>query len=544
MKERTNRYGNVLSLGIVFFAAIGFYSLDWFNGLGGGVSSVGAERVLNGEIPYRDFWTMYAPGHFYVLAALFGVFGTHLLVEVVAASVITAVAGCLCYQLAFNLARRKFEALACAGIFLAAVYNTGYFKSFGSYPTAMCFVLLALNLTVLYGIFGKTYHLAGAGVATAGAVLFKHDVGAYTGIAIMVGLAARQFVNGKHLWLGSTSRQFLAFAAPAAAAILPFLIYFAMASGTDMLRDLVVFPLTDFRFARPERFPSLVPADIYDEWRWQMLLNVFSYVNFTLPFLLFLGGVAAVGVIVRRRKLALVTPAVTFAVAFLLHYSAAHVQINTHIISMSVYAALLAIIVFRLARNRTSGGLGTRAVFALLAISWLAALTTDPAYALARNQDHVELQLSRASGFKLPAHRALALGALASFIDKELPAGREIFIGLQRHDVIIVGDVIAYFLLARPSATRYHELHPAVTDTVEVQHEIVGDLRRKAVPLIVTREMFSAEHLERTKKHFRENLPHIGATVLDEFIREHYVPMETFGSYTVWRQKGSMGRAG
>ena len=78
---------------IIFGAALALFATDWFRELQyDGVSTVGAERVLRGEIPYRDFWTMYAPGHFYLLALVFLVFGPHLLAEVVAASVISAAA--------------------------------------------------------------------------------------------------------------------------------------------------------------------------------------------------------------------------------------------------------------------------------------------------------------------------------------------------------------------------------------------------------------------------------------------------------------------
>ena len=38
-----------------------------------GLVLVNAERIRHGELPYRDFWTMYGPGYFYALAALFSV---------------------------------------------------------------------------------------------------------------------------------------------------------------------------------------------------------------------------------------------------------------------------------------------------------------------------------------------------------------------------------------------------------------------------------------------------------------------------------------
>src|SRR3989339_322769 len=39
------------------------------------ISIYGATRVLDGCIPYRDFWTLYAPGQFYTIAAIFKIFG-------------------------------------------------------------------------------------------------------------------------------------------------------------------------------------------------------------------------------------------------------------------------------------------------------------------------------------------------------------------------------------------------------------------------------------------------------------------------------------
>ena len=40
-----------------------------------------AQRILAGDVPYRDFWTIHPPGQWYTLAALFKVFGFSLLAE-------------------------------------------------------------------------------------------------------------------------------------------------------------------------------------------------------------------------------------------------------------------------------------------------------------------------------------------------------------------------------------------------------------------------------------------------------------------------------
>src|SRR6266700_2472172 len=40
-----------------------------------GIVLRGAERILAGEVPYRDFFSFYTPGSFYLVAFLFRVFG-------------------------------------------------------------------------------------------------------------------------------------------------------------------------------------------------------------------------------------------------------------------------------------------------------------------------------------------------------------------------------------------------------------------------------------------------------------------------------------
>src|SRR5215210_3639635 len=46
-----------------------------------GLILFGAQRVLNGEIPYRDFWGLYGPGQFYAVAALFKLAGPSIWIE-------------------------------------------------------------------------------------------------------------------------------------------------------------------------------------------------------------------------------------------------------------------------------------------------------------------------------------------------------------------------------------------------------------------------------------------------------------------------------
>ncbi len=532
---------------ILFLAILGVYSLSWFQGVGASVSTIGAERVLRGEIPYRDFWTMYAPGHFYLLALLFRIFGSHILVETVAASVICAAAAVVCYRLVLNLVNRRVAAIACAGIFVAATYNTGYFKSLGTYPPTILFVLAALNLMVLYYKSGKLRHLIAAGLATGAAVVFKHDVGGYTAIAILAGLLANAFVPplatpGRARRL---SGRLALYCLGVIVIALPIYVFFAVVTGKDLLQDLIIFPLTDFRFSRPEHYPGFFELSIYGKSFLKAVAELFRYVSFTLPFAVFLCGLVAAGVAVTRRQPVYVALGVTFAVAYLLHYAAAHVQINTHIISMSVYGAFAGVICFDLLEREL--GFRRSALIKVLGValagSWLISLVAEPADRAWADwkTPTAELKLEKVKGQKVSPNLVSFLSELLPFIDAELSPRDHVFVGLHRHDAVIVGaNAALYFMLDRPIGTKYHELHPAIVDTAEVQQEIIRGLQEKNVSLIILYHKFPDDLLEREKARFRKHLPRVGATNLDNFIRANYVQIREIGRYGIWKRKDAV----
>ena len=55
-----------------------------------GITLYGAELILEGNIPYCDFWTLYPPGVFYLLAIGFKIFGINLAVQRMLSAIILA----------------------------------------------------------------------------------------------------------------------------------------------------------------------------------------------------------------------------------------------------------------------------------------------------------------------------------------------------------------------------------------------------------------------------------------------------------------------
>lgn len=528
----------------LFLIVLGLLSLTWFEGLAVSTSTIGAERVLRGEIPYRDFWTMYAPGHFYLLALLFCVFGTHALVEALAASLVCAAAGLVCYWLAFNVVGRRIAATACMAIFVAAMFNTGYFKSLGSYPPAIFFVLAALNFMVVYYQTEKLGYLIAAGLAIGAAIAFKHDVGGYTAIATMVGLVGYEFVRPTATagWARSLFLKLSVFYGAVTVVALPVYLFFAVVAGKDLLQDLIIFPLTDFRFARPEHYPGLFELNLYGKSFSKALSELFTYISFVMPLALFFCGLIAIVVAARRHRPVHVALGVTFSTAYLLHYAAAHVQINTHIISLSVYGALLGLIFLDLLEHEIGfqGPSLAHLISLGLAGGWFLALATEPVDKAWVDQKHLtaELTSEKGSGLKVSPQLASNYSELIAFVNRNLRPDEHLFIGLHRHDVVIVGANAAdYFLLNRPIATRYHEIHPGIADTATVQREIIRDLQAKNVALIILKRIKTDESLDEVKRDFLRNLPHIGATDLDDFIRANYVQVKEIRGNAIWQRK-------
>ncbi len=531
----------VIATGL-FIAAITFFSLDWLNGMGGGVSTVGAERIMAGEIPYRDFWTMYAPGHFYLSALIFSIFGSHILVDWESGSVITAAAACACYFLARNFSGR-FGSLACAVIFLAAMYNTGYFKHLGSYPPSSLLIFAELNLVARYFKSAGRNNLFWAGLLTGAAIIFKHDVGGYTAIATAAGLLFYALFASTTMDVRQRLTKLLTdlqiYFAGCFIIVFPVLLYFAVLAGPDILQDLVIFPLTDFPFSRPELYPSLWPSRVFESSGIsRRLLETFNYLSFALPSLFFISGVVAIVIAIRKRQPEYAGLAVIFCILYGFHYTAAHVQINTHIVSISVYGVLLGLLFCRLAILGSGGRVAVikGSVAAGFAAALLFSFAIPPLYSRwsGRELEKAVLVIPKVSGTSLPPDEAQQLSELWSLVNDQVPPGQPIYVGLPRHDVIVVGDYMLYFILDRPGATRYDELHPAISDTSKVQNEMIGDLEKNNVQLLVLKHIFSETRLDAVKLDFQRNLPNVGATALDDFIRGNYTKAQQFGPYEVW----------
>jgi hypothetical protein len=537
---------------VLFVASVFILASGAFWGLPEGKSVVGGMVILDGGVPYRDLWTMYAPGQFYVVAALFWLFGRELLVQAMAVVLVRAASAVVFFVLLQRLGATRLLAISLSAIFVLMFWTTGV--ELFDYPPALLFLLLALDRVVRYFGGGGRRHLSWAGLWLGFAACFKHDIAAYMALGTTVGLFLSWLVAGVRRpgdWL-SPARATLTIATSAVIAALPLALWTAWSAGAEAWNDIFVFPATVFRQVRTEAFPPLVP-DVGPLFAW--LSNV-THVGLALaaadalspwamlnaPTVIFLGGVgiALAGNprldVVRSAQLTL------FLVCLPFFWAAAHVQQNTHPYTMSVLGACVGVLVWSWLSSLAVWKRLLRwplliavAIYAtgLLTLAGIRAATVYYEWTGSRVLDFPGF-----GGVRVPARVYDSFHPVGQFFRTHTREGEPIYAGLVRHDSIIGNAPLLYAIAGRPACCSYTELHPGVADRLPVQREIIRRLEDGGVRAIVLWQFgWPADDLEIRKQRIVSVVPDAGSTLLDRYIAENFRRIETHGEFhLLWRR--------
>ena len=260
-----------------------------------GVILVGAERVLRGDVPYRDFWTLYGPGQFFLISWLFSVFGpTDLVVRAVGIVAKAAITG-LAYVTVTRAATRSralVAALVVLGLLIVVRHDP--FPLFPALALSMAAILL-----VERGLKRELTHLVHAGICTGLATTFRHDLGAYGFIAIGASICFVRAARGSGWSIvetaHSTGRLLGRYVAGVLIVLVPvFGLFLHAVPVGDLYECLIETPLRIYPRVRSTPFPRI--GDLTAAGVWQPE-NLFPFVVY-LPFLV---SIWVVALAVRRR---------------------------------------------------------------------------------------------------------------------------------------------------------------------------------------------------------------------------------------------------
>jgi hypothetical protein len=214
--------------------------IDWGDE---GFLAYGAVRVMEGQIPNRDFVSLQPPLSFYVAGAMFKLFGCSLGSLRILGLAIYILIPLIVYGIARTAAK---PATAAVTALSATVLGIPYFYFVPSAVWQGIAVSLMAAYLYLLAILRRSPTLAfPAGLMMAASILLRHDQGLYLLLSILVFSLAAHYAQDERFANVWTSLRFMA--SGISTVILPAGIYWTFQGALpEMFRQLIVFPLTTY----------------------------------------------------------------------------------------------------------------------------------------------------------------------------------------------------------------------------------------------------------------------------------------------------------
>jgi MFS family permease len=434
---------------------------------------VAAQRIMAGELPYRDFWTLYSPGVYFTLSGVFSVFGQSILVArlVDAFWKVTVVFAILAWGTRLRAGGWAYTGSIVAALWLSYI---GLCNS-GVWP-ALSLVLWSLLLLHQ----GKPYL---AGLFGAVAIVYRHDFI----LPILLGMIPTLFSFRK------VARQFLAVWVGCTA--LFFIVLGATLGFKDVWECLVNGPL--------QIYPSV----------WSGLHINFSLILLPLSSLI-IGAISflkndATDLLKERATLYGIASGILLRALF--RFDFAHV--------LPILFSLLPILAFLV--HETLGKRDWRSIGTMGSIIGF----SIPLWGIPVG---VLLQSSMIQRGQRPGYVSIVGGRVdeslfqvVRYLEKHSSPGERIFstplgtIGYERV------NLLPYFLSGRPPATYYHELHPGLLRQKETVQKILLGLQRENVRFVLLSDPFGESR---------------GEGELESEIKKRGVKRFSAGKYEIWEK--------
>lgn len=247
-----------------------------------------AVRVLEGQIPNRDFVSIQPPLVFYTVAVVFKLFGTSLLSLHALGFGIFLVIPLLIFGLVRQFSNAGFAFVAA----VPAIFFGISFTHFVPYAVwqAQAASLAAVGLYLLATARGPAGWAIPAGVFSAVALLLRQDQGLYLLIATGVYTALLKLIAAPKVQRRTMQRALLWWLIGFASLTIPFAIYVALSGALpELFRQAFVFPLTTYARTSSSPFPPI--RDLFAAWS-----NAYILFYYIVP----LAGVAVLIRLVRQ----------------------------------------------------------------------------------------------------------------------------------------------------------------------------------------------------------------------------------------------------
>ncbi|MEM3000939.1 MAG: hypothetical protein QXP41_01930 [Candidatus Nitrosocaldus sp.] len=471
-----------------------------------GIILVGAERILKGEIPHRDFFSLYFPGQIYTLAGIFRLFGTSILTERIYDIIIKASLSFTIFLITRFLSSNLMALIGWAMSLLWITISS--FPGYAVYPSLL-FAYLGIYFILVYIKQGGLSFVILSAIIIVLATLFRQDIGGFAGISITILLILKKLNDKEKGWL-----PLVYYIVGGITGILTIVLYFYLNSAIKpMFNDLIVYPLTEFTKYRnlPYPPPSLSSLPFY-----------------TFPATLFSG--LLVSVFFMKRK---IQPIITYGIFLISLFGILclnQVRIRSdliHLLPIALTSILLSPILIHNLPIKPFSGNKLRMIiwmsfFILSGITlYKPVVIKFPSLPWDYTIKVTNPDIQRAKYLKLSE----SLRDAVVYIMRNTPEEEYIYVGVKNHDRLVINHPIIYFIAERNCPARFHGFDPNLTETI--QNDVVTNLKEKAVRLIVLTPEAPWEEpsLNKTDEEI---------DIIDNYIANNFELKERFGLYEIW----------
>jgi len=522
-------------IAIAILVAMAAFCLRWplvswdLNVADEGYLATAAQRILDGEVPYRDFQRNYAPGIFYLLTACLKIFGHSVLVMRYLWLVMLAAVCALAYLVA-----RPFAPRWAAG--WAALV-----PAFLQPPVHKMFVPLSVVAALLIARHTLRQNLSRGGIFILGiclgtVALFRQDAagaGFLTASITFVGEAFLQVRGSGASKITAAARAFLnvtLFSAGVITVCLPVGAAFAAAGALcAMIKQLLLDGLRD-NAAMALPFPPLSVVVS----RGTALFGRVEAAAFYYPALASCSGLllalsARFSRRFRRRHLFIMQIAamtILMHAAFLQRSDLPHLK--QVLVLPSLLAALIAGEMWRWIVRRKAAP-ARRVIGAAVLAAALGSAVLFTWWGLSADLLDAYRDRSRGQPLGEPRARVYLPRRKRDRIRFAIDAIRE---NSQPGEPILVAPYapLLYFITGRPNATEHDSMFPGMVSAPGVQKSILRDLRRAGVRLIV---VWGIEWDDRPERRFPEYADELAA-----FMEREFTLVDSYGKWYIYKRRG------
>lgn len=492
---------------IIVFILTCSYALSsaWFgvNLYDEGIIVTGGMRVLHGEMPHRDFASLYPYASYYISAAIQFIFGTGLLSFRLFAALIFAGICTLSYLFSIRMGLSTFY---------GTLSSLTICITCGVAPVSLRAVFIALFCTLLslYLLTGNQRHKTLISLLLLFfASTIRWDIALYGSIAWSVYNATDY---------GFQWRKFLLYIFTISFAVLLFPLFTLWAFGGETaliqaIEQTIIFPVVEFPSVRGLSLPLFFPrwdgesrADVllasFALWGMIIFMIVTLMQLFTKKIRLDLPNnrlmlilvVFMIGLMNQARvrsDFEHCIPAL-FPFIILLFYSAAHQQIHKkYIVVMTVFFIALP--------------------GALKGKQWIQSYSYEP--------------FTATWGRGIYSENAAHYDSLVTSIHNMTSPEDHILICPEQGQTNQSSDLLLYYAAGRLPVSYFYEFHPGITDREDIQQHIINDCIRNKCRLIVRQQIKSNQSAKEDNARISDKL--------DIFIAKHYCTVRTIDGYNV-----------